>query len=117
MLGGASPDGVAASPAFAGFVVTHGSEDVIINVAGFLERRGVAGSLLAGEFGDGAVEGDELVGFEIALQERVVRGRDGGSILQRRRMDVDGVLAACGVEEESDVVTCSGLSGGRVEEI
>jgi len=33
----ASPDGVAAAPAFAGFVIAHGGEDVIVNVAGFLD--------------------------------------------------------------------------------
>jgi len=31
-------------------------------------------------------------------------------------MNVHRVLAACGVEEESDVVTCSGLGGGRIED-
>src|SRR5258708_19023127 len=116
MLGSARPDGVAAAPAFAGFVVAHGGDDVIINVAGFLERRGIAGGLLAGEFGDGAVEGNKLVGFEIALQEGIVGGERGGGVLQCGGMDVHRVLAACGVEEESDVVTCSGLGGRRIED-
>src|SRR5258707_13288291 len=104
MLGSARPDGVAAAPAFAGFVVAYGGDDVIVNVAGFLERRGVAGGLLAGEFGDGAAEGNEFVGFEIALQERVVGCGHGGGILQGGGMNVDGMLATGGVEEESDVI-------------
>jgi len=31
-------------------------------------------------------------------------------------MDVDGVLAACGVEEESDVIAGCSLGGGRIED-
>src|ERR1700692_1283009 len=97
VLGGAGPNGVAAAPAFAGFVVAHGGDDVIVNVAGFLGRGGVAGGLLVGEFGDGAVEWNELVGFEIPLHERVGGGIRCGGVLQGGRMDVDGMLAAGGV--------------------
>src|SRR5690349_6603537 len=103
-LGGAGPDGVAASPAFAGLVVAHGGDNVIVDVAGFLERIGDAGGLLAGKFGDGVVERHELVRLQIALHEGIVSRSRGGSILRGGRMDVDGVLAAGGVEKECDVV-------------
>src|ERR1700720_4625941 len=105
VLGSAGPDGVAAAPAFAGFVVAHGGDDVIVNVAGFLERRGVSGGLLAGKFGDGAVEGDEFVGFKITLHQGIVGGRSGGGVLRRGGADVYSVFAAGGIEEKSDVVT------------
>src|ERR1700757_3269803 len=104
-LGGAGPDGVAAAPAFACFVVAHGRDDVVVDVAGFLQRRGVSGGLLAGEVRDSVVEGHELVRLEVALHEGIVGGKGGGNVLHGGRMDVDGVLAAGGVKEERDVVT------------
>src|SRR5215469_6520247 len=91
-LGGAGPHGVAAAPAFAGLVVAQVGDNVIVNVAGFLERCGVAGGLLAGEVGDGAAEGDEFVGFEIAPQERASGGKGGGSGAHGGRVQVYGVL-------------------------
>src|SRR5437899_9674540 len=98
VLGGASPDGIAAAPAFAGFVVAHGGNDVIVNVAGFLERRSVAGGLLAGKFGDGAAKRNEFVRLEIALHQGIAGG-SGGDVLHRGGMDVYSVFAASGIEE------------------
>jgi hypothetical protein len=59
---GASPDGIAAAPAFARFVIAHGGEYVVVDVAGFLDWRGVASGVLFGEFGYGAIEGTSLSG-------------------------------------------------------
>src|SRR5437879_3082004 len=98
VLGGASPDGIAAAPTFAGFVVAHGGDDVIVDVAGFLERRSVAGGLLAGKFGGGADDGDGVVRLEIALHEGIAGG-SGGDVLHRGGMDVYSVFAASGIEE------------------
>ena len=51
-LGGASPDSVAAAPANTGFVIAHGGNHVLVDVAGFFKWSGVAGGVLPGELGD-----------------------------------------------------------------
>src|SRR5579872_340089 len=54
-LRSASPNGVAAAPAFAGFVVAHGGDDVFVDVSGFFDLRGVACGVLLGKLSDRAI--------------------------------------------------------------
>src|SRR5258708_12052373 len=72
-LRSAGPDGVAAAPAFAGFVIAHGGEHVIVDMTGLLDGGGITGGVLPGKLGDGAVERNEFVGFEVALQAWIAR--------------------------------------------
>ena len=72
-LGATGPDGVAAAPAFPGLVVAHGGENVVVEVAGFFESGGIARGVFAGQFGDGTVEGNELVGLKVTLEIWFVR--------------------------------------------
>src|SRR6266576_3811175 len=95
----ACPEGVAAAPAFAGFVIAHGGEHVIVDMAGLLDGGGITGSVLPGKLGDGAVERNEFVGFEVALQAWIARHR-GGAVLKCSRVEGDLMLAADGRESQ-----------------
>ena len=106
-LGGASPDGVAAAPAFAGFIVAHGGDDVLVNVASFLDLSGVARSVLLGEAGDGATEGHEFVGLKVTV-ERGIGGRD-RRVVYSGASESNFVFVASGGETKSDVEAGSGL--------
>ena len=50
-------------------------------MTGLLDGGGITGGVLPGKLGDGAVERDEFVGFEVALQAWMARHR-GGDVLQ-----------------------------------
>src|SRR4029077_16183996 len=72
-LRGTRPYGVASAPSFAGLVIAHGSDDVIVDVTGFLNWRGITGGMLPGKLGDRAGERNYFVGLQVALQIRLRR--------------------------------------------
>src|SRR6266852_1611686 len=92
-LSSAGPDGVAAAPAFAGLVIAHGGEDVVVDVAGLLNGSGITGGVPFGEFGDRAGERNEFVRLEVPLQVRF-GGHRGGDVLECSRVEGDPMLAA-----------------------
>jgi hypothetical protein len=113
-LGSAGPDGVAAAPAFAGLVVAHGGDDVIVDVACLGECGGVTGGLLTRKIGDDACEGDELVGLKVALEVRrgrIVHGHEFGG----RRIERYLMLEAGGDEMEGDVEAGVQLRGSGLK--
>ena len=110
----AGPDGVTAAPTFAGLVVTHGSEDVVVDVAGLGEFGGIAGSMLGSEVRDDAIERDEFVGLEVSLEVR--RRGIGGDDLCLRPVKRDPVLQAGGDETHGDIETGVKLRGPGLED-
>jgi hypothetical protein len=59
-LGIAAPDGVAAAPALSRFVVVHRGNNVVVDLAGLLNRRVRPSCVLLGKFGDNAGEWHQL---------------------------------------------------------
>ena len=113
-LGSAGPNCVAAAPTFAGLVVMHGGNDVVINVARFGKIRGIARSLLLGQLGNHAVQGNKPVGFQVSLKMRIA-GRFGFS-RSGCWNHLDLVFKTGGDEVDGDVKASSQLSWGGLEE-
>src|SRR5260370_15009465 len=113
-LRSAGPDGVAAAPAFAGFVIAHGGEHVVVDVTSLLDGSGIPGGVLFGKLGDPAVERNEFVGLKESLQVRIARRRSGDS-LEGSRVQGNPVLAAHGRESQHHIKASCGLLRCRGE--
>src|SRR5437899_5634730 len=74
----------------------------------FLDRGGVTGGMFLGKRGDGAVEGNEFVGLEVALQLRIA-GCRGCDVLKRGYVQGDLMFAAHSGEAQQHVETGRGL--------
>src|ERR1700745_2960811 len=91
----AGPECVPPAPTLAGLVVTHGSEDVVVDVASLGEFGGIAGSMLGREVRDDALERDEFVGLEVSPEVRR-RGIGGDGFCLRRVKRCPGLPAGGG---------------------
>src|SRR5260370_24282588 len=67
-LGSASPDGVPAAPPLTGFVITHGGENIVVNMTSLLDGCGVTGGAFLVNLGDHAVERNNFVRVQVALE-------------------------------------------------
>jgi hypothetical protein len=114
-LGGASPNSVATAPAFAGLVVVHGGVDVVVDTLSFGQIAGFAGSTLSGEFGDDSIQGNELVGLQIATQSGIAR-RVCCARLGTRRIEANLVLQPVGDKSDHNIKTGFELLGRRLEQ-
>ena len=75
---------------------------------GLLDWSRITGSVFPRKVGDGAIERNELVGFEVTLQVRIA-GRWRGRVLQCRRLQGNLVLAPNRRKLQPHVKSSSGL--------